>query len=422
MHFWDSHIAGLIVAVAVGLLIGVDRERHKHVEPGPMTAGVRTFTLTSLLGAIAALTQSDLLLGVVGIGVVVLIALAYLRGQAAHPGQTTEFALLATFAIGFLAITQVELAAGLGVLIALLLNSKSRLHKFALSQLSEQELHDATLLAGAALIVLPLLPNRAVDPMGVVNLQVIWRLTVLMLSVNALGYVARRTLGAEMGLAVAGFCSGFVSSIMTIAAFGRQAKTDPSVLRSAVAGGAFSSIATAIQLLIIISMTNMNLMPLLGPPIAAMGVVSAVYGFVFVIAARRAASHAEPVAGRAFEPKLAIVFAIAFALMSLIAALLQRWMGPSGAQAAVALGGFVDTHAATASAGRLAAAGALDIHQAAFAAMLAISANTVVKIAVAIIAGGRAFAWRLAPSHIGMLALLWFGWYLVAAGLLPAHW
>lgn len=422
MRLLSTHVGGLIVAVAVGLLIGVDRERHKHAEPGPITAGLRTFTLTSLLGAIAALVQSDLMLVVAGAGVIVLIALSYLRRQAVHPGQTTEYALLATFAIGFLSITQVELAAGLGVLIALLLTSKSRLHRFALSQLSEQELHDATLLAGAALIVLPLLPDRAIDPLGVVNLQVIWRLTVLMLSVNALGYLARRTLGAQVGLAVAGFCSGFVSSILTIAAFGRQAKTEPAVLSGAVAGAAFSSIATAIQLLIILGMTNLNLLPILGPGIAAMGVVAAAYGFIFVVAAKRAPMHAEAVTGRAFEPKFAVIFAIAFALMSLVAALLQRWMGPSGAQFAVAMGGFVDTHAATASAGRLAAAGALDLHQAAFAAMLAITANTLVKIAAAIVAGGRGFALRLCPSHAGMLMALWLGWYLVATGLLPAHW
>ena len=36
--------------------------------------------------------------------------------------------------------------------------------------------------------------------------------------------------------------------------------------------------------------------------------------------------------------------------MSLLAALLQRLLGPSGAQAMVALGGLIDTHAATASA------------------------------------------------------------------------
>ena len=134
------------------------------------------------------------------------------------------FALLATFAIGFMTVSHLELAAALGVLVALVLSSKSRLHKFARSQLSEQELHDATLLAGAALIVLPLLPDRTVDPLDVINLRVIWRLTILMLLINALGYVARRTTGERVGLAITGFCGGFVSSILTIAALGRQGK------------------------------------------------------------------------------------------------------------------------------------------------------------------------------------------------------
>lgn len=103
MALWQSHVAGLMVAVAVGLLIGLGREKRKESGGAPLDAAdVRTFAL-------------------------------------------------ATFAIGFMAIAKVELAAGLGVGIALLLNSKSRLHTFALSQLSEQELHDATLLAGSAL-------------------------------------------------------------------------------------------------------------------------------------------------------------------------------------------------------------------------------------------------------------------------------
>ena len=148
------------------------------------------------------------------------------------------------------------LAAALGVLLTLLVSSKSRLHRLATTQLSEQELHDATLLAGAALIILPLLPNAPVDPFGVVNLHLVWALTLLMLGINALGYVARRAFGADVGLAVAGFCGGFVSSILTIAAMGRQAKRQPSVLSCAVAGAAFSSIATAVELIIIIMITN----------------------------------------------------------------------------------------------------------------------------------------------------------------------
>jgi hypothetical protein len=198
----------LMVALGVGLLIGLDREKHKSAGTASQSAGVRTFTLVALLGAMAALLHSDVMLGIAGAGVVMLNALSYRANQVQYPGLTTEFALIAAFAIGFMAVGQVELAAALGVLVTLLISSKSRLHTFAVSQLSEQELHDATLLAGAALIVLPLLPDRPIDPFGVVNLRVVWRLTILMLSVNALGYIARRMLGPQVALAVAGFCGG----------------------------------------------------------------------------------------------------------------------------------------------------------------------------------------------------------------------
>ncbi len=410
---WRSRAASVAVAVAVGLLIGLDREKQKSAGDAADTAGVRTFTLVALLGAIAALLRSDIMLAVTGAGVVVLAALSYRADRARHPGQTTEFALLSTFGIGFMAIGQVELAASLGVLIALLLNAKSRLHKFAVTQLSARELNDAVLLAGAALIVAPLLPDRPIDPFGVVNLRVVWSLTILVLGVNALGYVARRAVGARAGLAIAGFFGGFVSSIVTIAATGKQGRDDPGLLPSAVAGAAFSSIATSIELLAILWMTNVSLLAKLGPAITAAGVIAAAYGFVFAgSAGGGTAPAAEAVKGRAFEPKLAVIFAASFAVMLLVAAALRRAFGSDGALATIALGGFVDTHAAAASAARLASAGALDLPAAGLAALLAISANIGVKAVAALIGGGMSFAVRLWPSHAAMLIALWLGWII----------
>ena len=103
--------------------------------------------------------------------------------------------------------------------------------------------------------------------------------------------------------------------------------------------------------------------------------------------------------------------------MLLLAALLQRGIGPSAALLSIALGGFIDTHAATASAARLASAGTLEIHVAAFAAMLAISANIIAKMAMAAVGGGRRFASQLCPSHLAMLAALWVCWVFVTRGL-----
>jgi uncharacterized membrane protein (DUF4010 family) len=211
---------------------------------------------------------------------------------------------------------------------------------------------------------------------------------------------------------VAGFCSGFVSSVLTIASFGRQARAEPAILRGAVAGAAFSSIATVVQLMFVLALANPAILQWLTPGIVAMGAVAGLYGLMFVFAARRAGMSPLPVTGRAFEPKFAILFSGLFALMSLLAAMLQQWMGAWGAQVAVALGGFVDTHAAAASAARLAAAGTLPMQEAAVAAMLAISTNLLVKMGAAWVGGGRPYAMRLWPSHVAMLLALWGGWWL----------
>lgn len=408
----DPRAASLTVALAVGLLIGIDRERHKNADSLENAPGVRTFALVALLGAIAALLESDVMVAVIGSGIVVLNALFSRGGGLKHPSQTTAYALLATFAIGFMTVKHIEMAAALGVLIALLLSSKSRLHRFALAQLTERELRDATLLAGAALIVLPLLPDHAIDPLGVINLRIIWRLTILMLLINALGYIARRAAGSRVGFAIAGFLGGFVSSILTITAMGRHAKADPTKLNAAVAGASFSSIATAIELLVILSITNLEVLRHLTLGISAMGIFSAIYGLAFTFAPKTPTNLAEGTSGRAFEPKLAVLFAGVFALMLSIAALVQKSVGPSAAQTVIALSGFIDTHAASASAARLASSGVLAIGPAVFAALLAITANTLVKALSAAIAGGRFFAVRVCPGHVGMLAALWVGWYI----------
>ncbi len=412
LSLWYTNAASLTVALAVGLLIGLDREKHKDPSSLSEAPGVRSFTLVALLGAISGLSESETMVAVLGAGVVALNVLFSYTNTVRRASQTTAFALLATFAIGFTGVRHLELAAAAGVLIALVLSSKSRLHKLALSQLSERELRDATLLAGAALIVLPLLPDRTIDPLGVINLRVIWRLTIFILLINALGYVARRTTSERLGLAITGFCGGFVSSILTIAAMGRQARVQPSQVNAAVAGAAFSSIATAIELLIILAITNIDVLRRLAIGITAMGLLAAVYGLAFALKPREPASTSERITGRAFELKLAIVFAGGFALLLTIAALLQRSLGSSAAQVAIALAGLFDTHAAAASAARLASSGTLAVAPAAFAALLAISANALVKLGAAVVGGGRPFVLRLAPSIVGMLAVLWGGWLL----------
>ena len=108
---------------------------------------------------------------------------------------------------------------------ALLLISRSWLHQLVRDRLTEREALDAVLLAAVALIALPLLPDRTLDRWGALNPQLIGRLTVVVLLINAVGYVALRVFGARIGLPVTGFLGGFVSSTATIASLGKRART-----------------------------------------------------------------------------------------------------------------------------------------------------------------------------------------------------
>ena len=218
---------GFLVALGVGLLIGIDRERKKGEGPARQAAGLRTFTLAALLGAVAIVTGGELLLAAVALGVVAFAGLSYWRARDSDPGLTTETALVLVTLLGGLAIREPAFAAGLGVVTAVLLAARSALHRFVLAVLTDQEIRSLLIFAGATLVVLPLLPDRAIGPYGALNLHTIWIVVILVMAVSALGYIAVRLLGARYGLPLAGLAAGFISSIATIGSMGARARKEP---------------------------------------------------------------------------------------------------------------------------------------------------------------------------------------------------
>ena len=187
------------MALGVGLLIGAERERRKGVGPSRSPAGIRTFAVTSLAGAVSFLVGGGTLLAILTVGVVILTAVAYWRGHDVDPGLTTEIALILTALLGGLSMQQPTLAAGLGVIVAVLLAARSRIHHFVRSVLTEDELNDALVFAGATLIILPLVPDRPMGPFGAINPHSIWILVILVMAISGTGYIAVRLLGMKFG-------------------------------------------------------------------------------------------------------------------------------------------------------------------------------------------------------------------------------
>ena len=403
--------AAILVALGAGLLIGVERERRMKTDDSPAAAGVRTFAITALLGVLAALSGSPILLASAALGVLVLTALSYHLSHPADPGLTTEMALLATFVIGYLAASRPIVAAAAGVLIVVLLVSRGPLHAFARAKLSDQELRDAVLLAAAAILVLPILPDHPIDPWNVVNPRLVWKLTVLIMLVDAAGYVAQRLVGARAGLPISGLLGGFVSSTAVVATMGKRAQSEPKVLSSAVAGAALSQVATVVQLALVLAISNAALLGQLRWMLLSMGVAMAAYG-ALMIRATRDQPAPPPVSGRAFRLRTALIFAAAFMLVMLLVAWLQRTFGPTWALGGVVIGGFADAHSTTASVGSLAAQGQLTPELAMIAIGLVVTTNTLSKLGFAR-AGGWPYFLRLAPGLLLLVAAFWIAWWLL---------
>jgi uncharacterized membrane protein (DUF4010 family) len=158
MPILHSVIVNLAVALGIGLLIGAERERRKGKGPSRSPAEIRTFAAASLAGAVSFATGGELLLAITTAGAIILTAVAYFRSRGDDPGLTSEIALILTVLLGGLSMREPALAAGVAVALAVLLASRTQMHHFVRSILSEREVADGLIFAGATLVVLPLLP------------------------------------------------------------------------------------------------------------------------------------------------------------------------------------------------------------------------------------------------------------------------
>ncbi|MBC7625370.1 MAG: MgtC/SapB family protein, partial [Aeromicrobium sp.] len=333
-------LLGVCVALAIGMLVGAERERRKAAGSARGAAGIRTFAIVSMLGAVAMVVGGALLLAAATIAIGALTFAAYRPAPVDDPGLTTEVSLLLTCLLGGLAINSPLLAGGVGAALALLLDARARIHRFVRSVMSERELHDALVFVAAALIMLPIAPDRNMGPFLSINPHTIATLIVLVMAASAIGYIATRAMGPRYGLALAGFAGGFISSTATIHSMSVRASMHPALRDAATAGAVLSSVATFIQLGLVVAVVGPALLPAIALPLAAGGVVAAAYGFVLM--ALTATAPRPPQAtpssenrqqeksqkrdiGRAFNLTHAIVFAAIVSTVLLLSAALHQW-------------------------------------------------------------------------------------------------
>ena len=403
------------VALGIGLLVGADRERRKSEAPTRAAAGIRTFAVTALIGATARALGSELLLATLVAALSLLLTAAYLQPHD-DPGITTETALLATLLLGALAVTNAPLAAALGVSLAVVLAARTPLHQFVRNELAQAELSDALTLAASALVVLPMLPDRTVDPFGAVNPHTIWRFAVIMMAIGAAGHIAQRTVGPRLGLPLAGLLSGFVSSLATIAAMGRRAAASPQEAAHASAAAVLSTVATPIQLALVIGVVHEPTLEQTALPLTCATIAALACSGFLIWRAVRAPSPPAPALGRPVDLKTALALTATISVLLVAAALLQRRFGALGVLVAALIGGFGDTHSAAATVSAMAAQHRIGEAAAAVPILAAFTSNACAKAIAAFMCGRGNFRWVLIGSLSVAVAAAWAAYGFARGG------
>src|SRR5262245_7646684 len=283
------------VAFGIGLLIGLERGwRGRAAQPGSRTAGIRTFTISGLLGGVvgalaqaiggAASAGGGLLLGLSFAAYAAVITIFSREENRAEQtfSATTAIAGLVTFALGAYALVgDIRVAGAAAVATASVLVLREDLHAFV-RRITWSELRSGLVLLAMTFIALPIVPNESIGPFGGVNPREVWLIAIVLAAVSFLGYAAVKYFGARHGVLLAAAAGGLVSSTAVTASNAKRAAAgegSPDLLAAGVA------IATAISFLRVVALVAVlkpSLLTLVAPALGAATVVAAGYAFISV--------------------------------------------------------------------------------------------------------------------------------------------
>jgi len=384
----------LAVAVAIGLLVGVERGwKGREAEEGEREIGLRTLALVGLVGGLAGLLGSEfggLSIGLMFIGLAILLGLVYRikADQRDDIGLTTEIAALATFLLAALSgLGHMAIASAGAVVMVILLGYKGQLHGW-LRALKRAELTAGFKLLLISVVFLPLLPDRGFGPWQALNPYTIWWMVVLIAALSFVGYFAVRIAGPRAGTIFTAAFGGLASSTATTLNLARLARRKHTGMRL-LAGGILLACGTMFpRMVLVATIVHAPLfLPLLWP---ALAMALLTYGpALWLLRKSHDVDEADDLLpGNPLELTSALSFGGLLALVMLAGKALTEWVGDAGVYALAAASGIADVDAITLSLSAMSGEDLAD-RTAALAIVIAASVNSLAKAVMAGFVGGR---------------------------------
>ena len=397
-------LPAFLTSLALGLLIGLERERNPASK-----AGLRTFALVALLGTLASLIAEKsrspwiLAAGLALVGAMMIAAYARESDESADPGTTSVAAVCVCYGLGALIwLGYPALAVMLGVITTMLLYFKPELRGLSQS-LTRQDLFSILQLAALSFVILPVLPDQDYGPYNALNPHQIWLMVVLISGISLAGYVALRIIGAHHGVLLLGLFGGLVSSTATSMVYARHAR-DPGMLQLAAVVILTANLVVPVRLAVLGGVVAPGILHLLLPALGCALLISAAGTLYWWRRLREQPELVVPEIRNPTEIRTALGFGLLFGVVLFFSAWLSDVAGSGGLYAVALVSGLTDVDAITLSTLRLYDLGKLAPLQAVNAIVLALVSNTAFKLALVLAVGGAALARRCAPAMLAAAA------------------
>lgn len=384
------------VAIAIGFVIGLQREFAKGGADREIVAGERTFALFGLAGCLAAFVTNQLSSPLPFVGIILFLGILgaapyFVEAWRGRTGLTTEVAIVIKILIGALCYWgYLTLAAAIGIATTVLLSLKLETDKFVRT-LTREDISAALQLAVITAIVLPVLPNEAIFslPFDVLNPYKIWLMVVFISGISFLGYVAIKIFGPQQGIGLTGFLGGLVSSTAVTLSFSERSNREPQLAKPFVLAITVAWTMMFARVLVEVGVLKRRLLQEVWMPIVAAGAVGLLY-CLYLYISQRTTEKGDMEFSNPFDLKSAIKFGLLYGLVLLLSRVAQMYLGNAGIYLSSIVSGAADVDAIALSMAELSSTGRVDLETASNAIVLAAMSNTAVKGGIAYFGGSVA--------------------------------
>lgn len=408
----------LATSLGLGLLVGLQREYSGH-----SIAGIRTFTLITLLGTVLGLiARESETYWVIGAGLLGLAAILlmgnFLKSKTGEVdiGQTTEVAGLLMFGLGAY-LVQGSLVVGVIIagITAVLLHLKGTLDNFVRG-LEKKDIKAIMQFAAISLVILPILPNEEYGPYQVLNPQEIWLMVVLIVGLGLGGYFLYKWLGKDAGTVTNGILGGLISSTATTVTYSNRSKDVPSISRLAAFIIMTASTVALVRIIVEVAVVSPGNLGKIAPPLlVVLGVMILLCVGMYLLSRRNEEETVEemPEPDNPAQLKTALIFGALYALILIGVAAAKDYFGQGGLLIVSIISGFTDVDAITLSLANTLNRGGIEVHNAWKYMLIASFSNLAFKGGMTAVIGSRKLAKYVVPAFLitiacGLLVIWWW--------------